>query len=1226
MKILHRLVVLCLATVLCLPIQVFAYTPVNYNAIMSSAFAKYFIACQPDSAIVLNNTTMISNAEASPNYTKGVFDLPRLSTDYYYDIPTDAESWAGNGAVITQYGIGIGNTTYPTLAVTGAAIPTGTTFTLCIRSVETDAAVATFNVTTNGEIDYLDTMFKDCSAGLLETLLDADAKLYGSITTSEGPLTSSGTTSSITIYPAALHKVAVVMPNYIIGDKDDTTVQSFVGSDSPVKTFSWTNIDTQYTGYDDSRNTQNDMHFKAGNDNKTNGAGLALFTTGSCVAYNNGKGVATTTGNAIATSKVYQGKYKGVYMVCLEKSANTYGVLNQKLDMSGETNVLDSAPKIVLQGGTPTDILSQLTGVTKTSKYDVEFSTGTSDLSIDADYKVTYLGRDDAKINLNATASAYGGYTLHLATLDCKGAADKYFVNLWYTDPVTGEDVKVSTVSANVGSIASITDTPNDTWTDFDFQEWCTDKTCTTTLVPANAFKNATANQQIDVWAKFKYVGGTYKVQFYNDATSTSSNGEFECRNQPTLPNVPTRSGYLFKNWMIVDTIASTDGTAYSPETFVPVKDKSYIFKTFWDVEGVIQSVSTTKTEYWVGDKIDKSKVVVKLLENNTGTIRNLSTSEFTVSPTTVSAVGKNQIQVTYTKTGATATFEVTGKAVEPKSIRASYSGGPVTVGESVNAANVKVTLTYSNGTTKTLSSGDYSLSPTTIANAGSNTVTVSYQGLTTTFSVTGQKKETATTVPGKAELVSISATYTGQVPFVGDAIKASDIKVTANYKDGKQEVISSTSFTYTPSYVKVSGSNVVTVTYGGKSTTVTITGKEKADVTGNVKGTTGGTTDTGTGLSGTSGVGASTTASGSSTSTGGETGTTSNKSTTSKDGKGTSKSYLNGANVLTMDSLQKGTTVVNDTDIMSVISSTGTTSKGIDIDLINQAAGNEITSEMLEALKKKNLNMRVRMLDSSDGSTVAVWEIDGGSLDSTNYTINPNITIETISKGSETLYYMSIVNVSYPENIELTLYPALGTYESGAVVRLYKCSMFRDNAYLLNTVRWSDVSNPVLVNIYESTAWCLSDAASAYDEGASLEKDNTPSEVDAEVDDADTESIGSEDEYEEETETFNFDDEEAFSFDAEAEQPQTLTKSKSKLPVILMIGGAVLLIGGGAVGFVMMNGAKLKGGKSEFDEDEDFEDEEFEDDEIGSELDEDDSNADNIFDAEDDDYPDDSE
>lgn len=149
-----------------------------------------------------------------------------------------------------------------------------------------------------------------------------------------------------------------------------------------------------------------------------------------------------------------------------------------------------------------------------------------------------------------------------------------------------------------------------------------------------------------------------------------------------------------------------------------------------------------------------------------------------------------------------------------PVSISASYSGGNVAIGTSVYAlVGVVVTATYSNGTTKAVTG--YKLSGS-IAK-GSNTITVTYEGLTTTFTVTGVEAAQVVT------LTSISAIYAGGSVAAGTAVTdLTDITVIAHYSDGSTAPVTG----YTLSGEIAEGSNTITVGYGGKTTTFTVTGK----------------------------------------------------------------------------------------------------------------------------------------------------------------------------------------------------------------------------------------------------------------------------------------------------------------------------------------------------------------------------------------------------------------
>lgn len=74
--------------------------------------------------------------------------------------------------------------------------------------------------------------------------------------------------------------------------------------------------------------------------------------------------------------------------------------------------------------------------------------------------------------------------------------------------------------------------------------------------------------------------------------------------------------------------------------------------------------------------------------------------------------------------------------------ISATYSGGDVAEGTALSdLTGIVVTATYSDGSTKTVT--DYTLSGTTAE--GSNTITVTYEGMTATFTVTGIAEEEPT-------------------------------------------------------------------------------------------------------------------------------------------------------------------------------------------------------------------------------------------------------------------------------------------------------------------------------------------------------------------------------------------------------------------------------------------------------------------------------------------------
>lgn len=146
-------------------------------------------------------------------------------------------------------------------------------------------------------------------------------------------------------------------------------------------------------------------------------------------------------------------------------------------------------------------------------------------------------------------------------------------------------------------------------------------------------------------------------------------------------------------------------------------------------------------------------------------------------------AAGDTVITCTTEDGGYTATCAVSVAAAEGggdtevtlSSISATYSGGDVAVGTAVtDLTGIVVTAHYSDGSTATVT--DYTLSGT-IAE-GSNTVSVSYGGKTTTFAVTGVAESTDTKVQlstlertsgmmgPSGSVVSVGGTYHVTVPY----------------------------------------------------------------------------------------------------------------------------------------------------------------------------------------------------------------------------------------------------------------------------------------------------------------------------------------------------------------------------------------------------------------------------------------------------------------------------
>lgn len=147
--------------------------------------------------------------------------------------------------------------------------------------------------------------------------------------------------------------------------------------------------------------------------------------------------------------------------------------------------------------------------------------------------------------------------------------------------------------------------------------------------------------------------------------------------------------------------------------------------------------------------------------------------------------------------------------------ITAVYTGDSVPVGTDIySLQGLTVTAYYSDGTTAIITG--YNLGGK-ISKAGNNTLSVVYNGQSTTVSIPGY--ETDKTLTG------ITAHYTGGSVPVGTALTAlyPNLTVMAQYSDGSTEAVVGYGLS---GAIANGGENEITVMFGGFTTTFTVTGE----------------------------------------------------------------------------------------------------------------------------------------------------------------------------------------------------------------------------------------------------------------------------------------------------------------------------------------------------------------------------------------------------------------
>ena len=227
-------------------------------------------------------------------------------------------------------------------------------------------------------------------------------------------------------------------------------------------------------------------------------------------------------------------------------------------------------------------------------------------------------------------------------------------------------------------------------------------------------------------------------------------------------------------------------------------------------VNGVAKAIDKISAKYTgldlvVGSRIDLSKITVEITNNDKTKER--ITSGFTISPETVANVGANTITVTYKGYSDTITIKAT--EMLPTNITATYNGGTVVEGQTIDKSSILVTAYYPNGTNKTVS--DFELSTETMNKVGMQDVIVKYKNLTATIYV-----------PVTAKMVTkLEAVYSGGALEQFQSLDRKKLVVTATYNDGSRSnvddyIISTT----TASKV---GENLFTVNYGAKTATFVV-------------------------------------------------------------------------------------------------------------------------------------------------------------------------------------------------------------------------------------------------------------------------------------------------------------------------------------------------------------------------------------------------------------------
>ena len=287
-------------------------------------------------------------------------------------------------------------------------------------------------------------------------------------------------------------------------------------------------------------------------------------------------------------------------------------------------------------------------------------------------------------------------------------------------------------------------------------------------------------------------------------------------------------------------TIRYTEGekTVETTHTIAVKAKEPEVEKTLSKIE---ITTAPTRTTYTEGEKFDKTgmKVIATYSDETTKEVTDYTYTPAGELKTTDTAItvsykeGEKTVEAKYTIT-VKAKPPVAQKTLESIKVTTAPTRTTYTEGEKFDKAGMKVTATYSDGTTKEIT--DYTYTPAGELKTTDKVITVSYteNGVTKTATqeITVVAKGNSGDEPGgetekaKLDSIEIKEVPTKTVYTEGEKFDKTGMKVIAKYSDGTTKEIKN--YAYTPAGELTKKDTTITVSYTENGVTKTDTQKIK--------------------------------------------------------------------------------------------------------------------------------------------------------------------------------------------------------------------------------------------------------------------------------------------------------------------------------------------------------------------------------------------------------------
>ena len=257
---------------------------------------------------------------------------------------------------------------------------------------------------------------------------------------------------------------------------------------------------------------------------------------------------------------------------------------------------------------------------------------------------------------------------------------------------------------------------------------------------------------------KTVYVNGSYKFK------TNATNAKFKSKNKKIA--TITAKGKLIPKKSGTVTIEAVSGTL---KTKKKIKVKKDAIKKI--------TASYSGATLYQGNKINRNELVVKA-QYKSGKIKTIT--NYSLDKECFDTIGEHSVTVNYKKHTAKLKVAVSEKKVS--SLQATYAGGSIAVGQSVQPKDLQVVAVYNDGTTKILGENEIALTNSTAKEKGTLAVIVTHtaSGVQTTVNV----------LINGLSIMGVDTQYSEKILYTEDGVDASKIKILVTYEDGSTELV----------------------------------------------------------------------------------------------------------------------------------------------------------------------------------------------------------------------------------------------------------------------------------------------------------------------------------------------------------------------------------------------------------------------------------------------------